>query len=232
MIVDMHVHTARGGYDSSLTIPQVVEEAQAKGVGGVCLTEHMHFWSQQELDAYRADHHVALIPAIEVETDMGHILAFGLHRYVSGMHRAVELRRVVDEVDGFLVLAHPYRMFFHLEEFNVKPKREWSQAVADALERPVFELVDALEVLNGGNSERENRMALEVAKRLGMKETGGSDAHSERGIATFATIFERDIGNERDLIAELKAGRFRPAVRLRNGDIVPYHAHRADEKFP
>jgi len=232
MIVDMHVHTARGGYDSSLTVPELVNEAQTKGVGCVCLTEHMHFWSQKELDAYRTDHNVVLVAAIEVETDMGHMLAYGLHRYVSGMHRAVELRRVVDEVDGFLVLAHPYRMFFHLEEFNVKPTREWSRAVEDALEHTALELVDALEVLNGGNSERENRMALEVASRLGMKETGGSDAHSERGIATFATILERDISNERELIAELKAGRFKPALRLRNGDIVPYHAHRADEKFP
>jgi predicted metal-dependent phosphoesterase TrpH len=222
MIVDMHVHTARGGYDSSLTVPELVEEAMMKGIGGVCLTEHMHFWSKSELDGFGSDHNVLLIAGIEVETDMGHILAFGLDRYVSGMHRARELRRVADEVGGVLVVAHPFRMFFHLEDFNAKPKREWPEAFADALELPALDVVDAVEVLNGGCTERENRLAVEVARERGLKATGGSDAHSSRGIGSFVTVFEKEIESRGDLIAELKAGRFRPAKRLRDGGVVPF----------
>ncbi len=222
MIVDMHVHTARGGYDSSLTVPQLVEEAMTKGIEGVCLTEHMHFWSKSDLDGYGSDHNVLLIAGIEVETDMGHILAFGLDRYVSGMHRARELRRVADDAGGALVLAHPFRMFFYMEEFNAKPKREWSEAFADALELPGLDVVDAVEVLNGGCTARENRLAVEVAKKRGLKATGGSDAHSSRGIGSFVTVFEREITSRGDLIAELKAGRFRPARRLRDGRVVPF----------
>jgi len=218
----MHVHTARGGYDSSLTVPELVEEATMKGVGGVCLTEHMHFWSKSELDGFESDHNVLLIAGIEVETDMGHILAFGLDRYVSGMHRARELRRVVDDAGGVLVLAHPFRMFFHLEDFNAKPKREWPEAFADALELPALDVVDAVEVLNGGCTERENRLAVEVARERGLKATGGSDAHSSRGIGSFVTVFEQEIRSRGDLISELKAGRFRPARRLRDGAVVPF----------
>lgn len=221
MIVDMHVHTARGGYDSSLTVPQLVEEAAVKGIEGVCLTEHMHFWSESELNGLGSDHNVLLIAGIEVETDMGHILAFGLDRYVSGMHKARELRRVADEAGGVLVLAHPFRMFFYLEEFNAKPKREWPEAFSDALEIPALDLVDAVEVLNGGCTERENRLAMAVAKERGLRATGGSDAHSSRGIGSFVTIFEQEIRNRTDLIAALKGGRFRPGRRLPHGGVAP-----------
>ncbi|MFW6126369.1 MAG: PHP-associated domain-containing protein [Chloroflexota bacterium] len=222
MIVDTHVHTVRGGYDSSLTIGQLIEEAEMKGMGAVCLTEHMHFWDKTELDSYCADHDVALIASIEVETDMGHILAFGLDRYIPGIHRAAQLREVADEVGAFLILAHPYRTFFDMEEFNVRPKRDWPEAVADALDNPALQLVDAVEVLNGGCTERENLMAIEVARQLGIKGTGGSDAHSQHGLGVFATIFEREVTSQPELIAELRAGRFQPARRLRSGEIAPY----------
>ena len=220
MIVDMHVHTWRGGYDSSLRVESLLEEARAKGVGGVCLTEHMHFWSQKELDSLDPHPGVVLIGAIEVETDMGHMLAYGLKHYVSGIHRASELRRVVDDLGGFLVVAHPFRMFFQLEDFSVRPRRPWTQAVADAVELPALQVVHAMEVLNGGCTERENALALEVAGILGMPGVGGSDAHSEGSVGCFATLFERDVSSEADLIGELKAGRFQPAKRLPSGEYV------------
>lgn len=220
MIVDMHVHTAKGGYDSSLGLAPLVEEAEKKGVGAVCLTEHMYFWSAEELSGIQPDRRVALIGAIEVETDMGHMLAFGLRQYVPGIHRARDLRRVVDDLGGFLVAAHPFRMFFHPEDFNVRPPRAWPQVIADALELPCLQVVHAVEVLNGGCTERENMLALEVAEMLGLPGVGGSDAHSEGSVASYATLFERDVFSETDLIAELKAGRFRPVRRLRCGEFV------------
>lgn len=222
MIVDLHVHTARGGYDSTLRVPQLIEEAELKGIGGVCLTEHTYSWDRKELNGYLSDHSVVLIPGMEIETDMGHIVVFGLDRYIPGIHRAGTLRRVADEMGGFLVAVHPFRRYFEPEDFSVIPKRSWPQVVADALELPIIGLVDEIEVLNGGCTDRENLLALEVARRLGMRGTGGSDAHSENGIGYYATVFEREIRGESDLITELKAGRFYPATRLRNGEIIPY----------
>lgn len=222
MIIDLHVHTAKGAYDSTLSISQAIEEAEMKGLGGVCLTEHTYVWSRKELEGFSSNHNVILLGGMEIETDMGHIVVFGLDRYISGIHRAGRLRRVADEVGGFLVAMHPFRRYFEPEDFGVKPKRSWPQVVADALALPMLGLVDDIEVLNGGCTERENLLALEVAKRLGMKGTGGSDAHSERGLGCFVTVFEREVRGESELIAELKAGRYYPAQRLPSGEIIPY----------
>jgi hypothetical protein len=53
-----------------------------------------------------------------------------------------------------------------------------------------------------------------VDGRLNLKNVGGSDAHSLSDIPSCATVFERKIGNVKELITELKEGRFR-AIDLR-----------------
>ena len=82
-------------------------------------------------------------------------------------------------------------------------------------------LVDAIEVLNGGNSPQENAFALEVAQLLGKPGVAGSDAHSHQGIGIYTTVFERDIDSEAALLRELRAGRFFPASVI-HGDLQPF----------
>lgn len=222
MVIDLHVHTTRGGYDSILSMPQLIDAAERKGLDGVCVTEHLCVWTREELDGLASNRDVILLGGMEIETDMGHIVILGLDRYVSGIHKAGELRRIADEIGGFLIAVHPFRRFFEPEDFGVKPKRTWPQAVAEAIALPILGVVDEIEVLNGCCTERENSIALEVARRLGLRGTAGSDAHSTHGIGSFSTVFQREIRSESDLISELKAGRFYPAKRLLNGEIIPY----------
>jgi hypothetical protein len=49
-----------------------------------------------------------------------------------------------------------------------------------------------------------------------MRGIGGSDAHSEHGLGCCATAFDRPVRNERELIEELRAGRFRAITRLQS----------------
>src|SRR3972149_6999340 len=68
-------------------------------------------------------------PAIEVNTEDGHLLAFGIDRYVYGMHRVAELARLVEEAGGVLVAAHPYRRQL---PFHLRPEGDWSEGLARA----------------------------------------------------------------------------------------------------
>ena len=221
-IVDMHLHTVKGGSDSSLTPQQLMQEAHRIGLGGVNISEHDRLWDAHELEMFRRESGLFVGRAMEVSTDLGHIIVIGLEHYLPGIRQAAELRRVVSEVGGFMFLAHPFRNFFNPVHFRPDDRQPRSLTPAEAARLPIFELVDELEVANGGCTPRENRFALLVARILGKRGIGSSDAHSSQGLGCFTTVFQRPLADERDLIAELKAGRYYPAEGLLTGAITPF----------
>jgi len=68
--------------------------------------------------------------------------------------------------------------------------------------------VDGVEVLNCKVTDPENEMARRVADRLGLTAVAGSDAHRLDEVGQCLTILEKDIRSERELVEELRAGRF------------------------
>jgi predicted metal-dependent phosphoesterase TrpH len=221
-IVDMHLHTVRGASDSSLTPEQLIEECQRIGLGGVNISEHDRLWDPYELERLRQESGLFISRGMEVSTDLGHMIVIGLDRYVPGIHRAAELRRVLNEVGGFMFVAHPFRHFFDPVHFRRDGRQPPSLTPEEAARLPGFALVDEIEVANGGCTAQENRFALAVARILGKRGLGSSDAHSTHGLGCFATAFEQPLEDQRELIAELKAGRFYPAEGLLTGKLVPF----------
>ena len=212
-VFDLHLHTVHGSSDSGLSPEQLIQEAQRIGLDGVCLTEHSGGWEQYQVDRVFGGSGITAIRAIEVNTDMGHILAFGLHRYVSGMHTAAGLRKVVDNAGGVMIAAHPFRNFFNRPPYNLNLlfknlNGNRPTTATEASKHPLFELVDEIEVANGANTDQENLFTLDVARQLGFKGTGGSDAHSTHGIGKCVTVFDGDIRGESDLIEALRAKAF------------------------
>ncbi len=222
-IIDMHVHTTRGATDSALHPEELAREAQRRGLSGVNITEHDRLWDRFALDDYRSRHGDRLFIAngMEVSTDLGHILVMGLDGYVPGIRRARELRRVVREAGGYMIVAHPFRHFFERVHFLREGREPFSLSPEQAARLPVFQTVDAIEALNGANNARENLFALRVAMILGKPVTGGSDAHSNQGIGIYCTVFERALETQEEMLAELHAGRFHAHLGLLEGDLRP-----------
>ena len=213
-VFDLHVHTVRGSSDSGLTPDQLIEGAISVGLDGVCLTEHGGGWDDRELERTFNGSGLTVLRGLEVDTDMGHVLVFGLHSYVQGMNRVVDLRRAVDRAGGVIVSAHPFRNLFNRPPYNVnllyKDSAQRPGTAEEAAGHPVFELVDDVEVANGSNTDQENEFCRQVARRLGFRGTGGSDAHSAHGIGRCVTVFDGEVRSESDLIDALKAKAFRP----------------------
>ena len=216
-IVDMHVHTTKGASDSNLRPEELAEEALRLGLNGVHVSEHDRLWDPRELEAYRRRHRLFVANGMEVSTDLGHILTLGLDRYVPGIRRAEELRRVVQEAGGYMIVAHPFRHVFDPAHFRRTGGEPFSMTPEQAAKLPIFELVDAVEALNGCNTVQENLFALRVAQVLGKPVTGGSDAHSDQGIGIYVTVFERELESQRQMLEELHGGRFHAAYGLRQG---------------
>ena len=234
-LFDLHIHTTKGSSDSSLTPEDLVLEADRLGLRGLCITEHSGPWDRHEFERFASLHNVVLVRAMEVETDLGHMLAFGLDRYQSGFNKAVGLRRAADSAGGFVITAHPFRAAL------IQPNRDRAliynsvpdplpETPQDAVDHPVFKLAHAVEVANGGTVDQENAFAMEVAGLLGLPVTGGSDAHSLHGLGRFVTAFRDEISNEGEFLTALHAGAFFPAMGLRSGQLQPYVVQGSLEK--
>ena len=108
-----------------------------------------------------------------------------------------------------MVSAHPFRNLFNQRPYAHNLLFEDPDGipttVAEAVEHPIFRMVDAIEVANGANTERENRFALEAARHLGLGVTGGSDAHSLHGLGSCVTVFDGDIRSDSDLIEAIRS---------------------------
>ena len=211
MLIDLHTHTRPLSHDSDLTPDALIEAAKKAGLDGVCLTEHDFFWEHEKAAELGRRHDFLVIPGIEVNTERGHVVVFGLEEFVYGMHRLGELVEMVDAAGGAMIAAHPYRRQL---PFELTREGDWSEALEQASENEAYRHVHAIETLNGRGTERQNAFSAAVCERHKLAQAAGSDAHSLVDVGTCATEFEARISGLDDLITEVKSGHFR-ALLLR-----------------
>lgn len=222
-VIDMHVHTSFGSGDSVITPKHLGERAPTLGLSGVAVTEHNTAWPDDRVLSLREESGLFVYSAREWATEYGHILVLGLNgvRYLPSVR---ELRQAVLDAGGMMIIAHPFRYFpgpMSLLFGGVKDAARMTPA--QLAEHPVFSLVDEIEVVNYGCTERENRLALQVARVLGKRGTAGSDAHSLGELARCVTVFDQPITSDEDLLRELRAGRFYAAQRGPDGQFIPFY---------
>jgi predicted metal-dependent phosphoesterase TrpH len=221
-IIDLHIHTIVGSMDSDISPKRLAESAKAAGLTGVAFTEHMSQWLDDEVQRFREESGLFVFNAREWSTDMGHIIVLGLDREVRGIARARELRQTCLDYGAYMILCHPFRYFPGPSNFLFGGRRDAQELPVEELaEHPLFHLVDAIEVLNGGCVERENALAQEAARALGRPGVAGSDAHMPMEVGRYATLFEKELASEEEMLAELRAGRFQPARRIEPGVFEP-----------
>ena len=215
MIIDLHTHTLPWSDDSNLELPELIQQSKQAGLDAICLTEHDWFPDKDALDKLGQEHDFLILPGVEINTDDGHFLVFGVEKYSFGIWRTEHLRHVVDEAGGVMILAHPYRRQYHVG-------KDIDATVERSCQKPFFSFVDIIETFNGRASEMQNKFSQKLCLRLNLKGIGSSDAHSVSDSPSYATLFEREVGNVEELITELKAGRFKP-VDLRQDGLKATH---------
>ena len=203
-IVDLHVHTFPASPCSSVRVDQVIERAKQAGLDGICLTDHNYVWSSAAIAELSRKHGFLVMRGNEITTDQGDMLVFGMERDIRGIIKLTELKQLVDDARGFMIVAHPFRGFlvFNTSQIGLTAEK--------AMAREAYRWVHAMEVLNGKVTAEENAFAREVAEGLGLPMTGGSDAHDVHDVGRYATRFSNAIQSEKDLLDALKSGNYEP----------------------
>ena len=141
--------------DSFLGVDELIETVRAAGLDGICLTDHDAFWPDEQALELSRRHGFLVLPGSEINTDAGHVLAFGLRRYEFGMHKPGFLRACADREGASWLPLIPTAAAFWRSPGRDPDARSGmlERAVAD----PFFGLCEAVEALNGRGSVEQNR---------------------------------------------------------------------------
>lgn len=157
MRADLHVHTCYSN-DGKTTMEELVASAVEKGIGVIAITDHNSF---EAYDKVKDNGKVIIIPAEEVSSAEGHIVALGIDREIP---RGLTIQETIDaihEAGGYAIAAHPYRWWSGIGEENTR--------------KYAF---DGVEARNGRSVPKSNRRSEKLAHEIGKAITAGSDAHT------------------------------------------------------
>ena len=209
-LLDLHTHGYERSLDSGASATALACEAKTRGLDGICLTDHNAVCPAAEARALGEQCEVTVIPGMEVGTDIGHVLVFGLDRFHPELVAVRHLRRIVLAEGAAMIWAHPMREL-HLG------RPDWEE---------LPELFEALEVLNGDHSDGEGGYFADLTRTLGLGRTAGSDAHSVQAVGRVATAFARPVRGLDTLIAAVRAHEHE-AIDLRGIQQRPW----SDDRF-
>jgi len=170
MKLDLHIHS-RYSRDSLASIPRILKTAKRKGLGGIAITDHGTIKGSVEAAELSRDGDLVVITGAEISTDAGDMIGL----FLTDQPKSTTAADLIDEVHGqggIVVLPHPCR--------------------GHRLSGELLSAVDAVEVLNSRESDRNNRDALELARQAGRPCVGGSDAHFCIEVGSCRTVVESD----------------------------------------
>ena len=194
------------------------------GLTGANVNEHDKMWDPHQRESFRAEHPDFFVNfAMEVSTDLGHMIAVGLPAYIAGIRRAERLREALDEVGGFLIVAHPFPPRLRRRHGDAR-RRGAVRAGRRSKRRSCRSSSSSTRSKSRTGATRRARTTSRSRSpaSAGLPGTGGSDAHSESGIGYFATGFEQAVTGEVELLAELRSGRFEAVLRAPDGGFVRF----------
>ena len=206
---DLHSHSTDASDDAGATVEGYLKWVAAqrkKGhqVDGIVLTEHRQYDTGVRYDDLARHYDVTVLVGAEVETDVGHVLVYGVDERFAREFDLTNVSLPFEDVfrgardfGGYAVGAHAGRPRFGLAE-HVRDRGVSLRHVG------------AIEQLNGGSNDAENGLARELAEEHGLHRVGGSDAHYVSAIARCMTAFARPIRGVEDLVQELLSGEYYP----------------------
>ncbi len=180
MILDPHIHSTYSS-DSTASPRDIIKRAKKIGLDAIAIADHNTIkGSLITIEEAKDFEDFVVVPAVEVSSSKGHIVALGIKEDVEKGLSPEDTIEKIRSLGGIAVAAHPFVSY------------------RDGLCDNVKELdIDAIETLNSryifGYS---NWKAKNLAERRSLPEIGSSDAHFIGAIGSCVTEFEADFSYE------------------------------------
>ena len=188
MLLDLHNHT-KYSPDSRVDPAALVGVARKARLAGIAITDHNSVGGIAAAEA-ATDREFLVIPAIEVSTDSGHVLGYGIREVIPRNLSVSETAERIVALGGVPVAAHPFRF--------------WSGLGPTAVAEARF---PAYETCNGRTLRRGNVRARALARERKLGETGGSDSHFLDEVAKAVTVVDAGALRLDDVLQLLSQGR-------------------------
>jgi len=196
MLVDLHTHTYPGSSCSAITYREYVNWCVDAGVEAVALTNHGDVGDARKLGPALTAEGVLLLEGVEISTLFGDFVVFSPDLdYLSTLRAVQDALRPGEVPDhAALVWVHP-----------VAGGGRSGSAYYPGLERSVAATIEGIEVYNGSwLAERFVAPAQQIARELGLAQTGGSDAHRADALGRCATLLPDPVRSTADVVTALK----------------------------
>ena len=197
MKADLHIHSSFSN-DGKSTVEEIMEAARTRGIGCVAIADHNTFKAFEAASEYRD---IIVVPAEEISSSEGHILAYGINEEIGRGKGILETIDAIHDAGGIAVAAHPYRWWSGIGEKNVVNE------------------FDAVEALNARSTEGSNGKARTLALNMNKPMTAGSDAHRADNVGDAYIEFSDEITDWESVIK---------AVMNANANTGGKHRNRAD----
>lgn len=176
MILDPHIHSIHSG-DATSTPAQIIKRSQEIGLDAIAIADHNTLkGSQAALKLAEKLDNFLVIPAMEVSTSKGHVVALGITEEVQKGNSPEQTIEDIRAQGGIAIIPHPFVRY-----------REGLCDYVEDLD------MDAIETLNSryifGYS---NWRAKKLAEKRGIPQIGSSDAHFPGAIGSCVTELEAD----------------------------------------
>lgn len=220
-LYDPHVHTSAGSRCASVAPEEVVRRFHKMGYAGIFITDHFFNnpsttvpfqelpW-EEAVEQYCRPYEMAKAEGEKVGLQVffgfensyqgNDILTYGLGKDWLKAHPEImdmPIRQYCEFAraeGGLVVHAHPFREAKYIDLIRLLPR-----------------CVDAVEILNGGCTDFENRMAAEYAANYNLPVTGGSDYHRSKPFLC-AVEASSSLADEADFCEKVRSRALIPVV--------------------
>ncbi|MGH3104752.1 MAG: PHP domain-containing protein, partial [Gaiellaceae bacterium] len=188
ILSDLHMHTS-WSHDCAVEPQELVEHAEAQGLGAIAVTDHNAFGGALEAVELARDLQLTVIPGEEIKTDgQGEVIGLFLSEEIPRGMSFADTIAAIRAQGGLVYLPHPFDRLHSIPDPATLQRH--------LAEIDIFEVYNARLLFEGYNDE-----AIRFARKYNLTVGAGSDAHVLQGVGTGALRMRAFDGPEEFMIS-------------------------------